>query len=905
MENLNEEQIIKERKEKAIKYIKNNPNFIFIFVLILLVILGVYIRYQPLTDHGGRPGLWDITTNDYTLGPDLDPFLFLRYASEIVNGSFDKMDMMRNVPLGFDTSTELQMVSYFIVITYRALNMLGNYSINYAGAFMPVWVFALTIIAFFLFVREIFSRKEKESKIKANLIASISTFFMIIMPAFLSRTVAGIPEKESIGFLFMFLSFFLFLRAWKSEKIRNASIFGILAGISTGLMGLTWGGVTIVYLTIAIAGLAAFILNKIKIKESLIYALWLISSAVVYFAFTNRISVKDFVFGLDTGISVLVLAIIIFHYLLWNTKLKNFIKIENIKLPKTVITILIILIVGLIGALIIDYNYILNMIDQLYHRLITPVTGRWNTTVAENRQPYFVEWVASFGKTIFWLFFISSAALFYKMFSKLRKKETRILTAAYILFFFGLVFSRYEPSSILNGVNFVSKVLYFGAVIIFAVAIIFSYLNYYKKSERHFEEINFDYILLFILFFITLASARGAVRLIMVLVPIAPIFIAYLIIELFYKINKTNENTKIIVAGLAIIITILVAYQGYHYYNSVKSEANSYVPYYYTFQWQEAMKWVRDNTATDSVFAHWWDYGYWVQSIGKRATVTDGGNAIVWWNYLTGRLVLTGDNQKDALEFLWNHKANYLLIDSSDIGKYGAFSQIGSDANLDRLSMGPITMITNSQQTKETKESIVRVYQGNGNQIEEDLIYENNGTKITLFRENTGLMGIISSFSTNKSKFEQPTIVFSTNGKQVNIPARYVYYNNTFIDFKTGIEAAVYIIPKLDATQQGLSIDNSGALIYLSPRILRGLLGQLYLLDNSFGNFKNFEVAHTEPDFIIRQISEQTGMAFPDFVYYQGLRGPIKIWKIKYTGQEKENKEHVQKQVPDYITWKF
>jgi asparagine N-glycosylation enzyme membrane subunit Stt3 len=42
---------------------------------------------------------------------------------------------------------------------------------------------------------------------------------MIIIPAFLSRTVAGIPEKESVAFFFMFLSFYLFLKAWKSERI--------------------------------------------------------------------------------------------------------------------------------------------------------------------------------------------------------------------------------------------------------------------------------------------------------------------------------------------------------------------------------------------------------------------------------------------------------------------------------------------------------------------------------------------------------------------------------------------------------------------------------------------------------------------------------------------------------------
>ena len=55
---------------------------------------------------------------------------------------------------------------------------------------------------------------------------------MIVIPAFLSRTIAGIPEKESVAFFFMFLSFYLFLKAWKTEKLKFAIILGTLAGIS-------------------------------------------------------------------------------------------------------------------------------------------------------------------------------------------------------------------------------------------------------------------------------------------------------------------------------------------------------------------------------------------------------------------------------------------------------------------------------------------------------------------------------------------------------------------------------------------------------------------------------------------------------------------------------------------------
>ena len=68
--------------------------------------------------------LKDITTGTWTLGPDLDPFLFLRGAQTILeNGSLPKIDYMRNVPLGFDNTMETQLLPYMIVWMYKIINL--------------------------------------------------------------------------------------------------------------------------------------------------------------------------------------------------------------------------------------------------------------------------------------------------------------------------------------------------------------------------------------------------------------------------------------------------------------------------------------------------------------------------------------------------------------------------------------------------------------------------------------------------------------------------------------------------------------------------------------------------------------------------------------------------------------
>ena len=317
-------EIIEQRKKKLSEFFKKTNVWVILLVIALLV-LGIYIRVQPMTNHNGHPGLWDVTTNSWTLGPDLDPYLFLRQAKQLIEqGSLPNIDYMRNVPLGFANSQDTRILTpYMIALTYKITSIFTKINVDYAGVVFPVIMFALTIIAFFFFVREIFRGKDKESKVKANIIALISSLFMIIIPAFLSRTVAGIPEKESSAFFLMFLAFYLFLKAWKTENLKASIVFSVLAGISTGIMGLVWGGISYAYVTIGGAVLIAFILNKVHKKEFIIYLPWLLISVAMISIFGN-VPLTDFLIGADTALAFLVLFIMVVHFAIWKTKIKEY-----------------------------------------------------------------------------------------------------------------------------------------------------------------------------------------------------------------------------------------------------------------------------------------------------------------------------------------------------------------------------------------------------------------------------------------------------------------------------------------------------------------------------------------------------------------------------------------------------
>lgn len=296
------------------------------------------------------------------------------------------------------------------------------------------------------------------------------------------------------------------------------------------------------------------------------------------------------------------------------------------------------------------------------------------------------------------------------------------------------------------------------------------------------------------------------------------------------------------------------------------------------YQWQGAMSWVRDNTPENSLFVFWWDYGYWVQYLGERPTITDGGHAVSFWDHLIGRYLLTTPNPETALSFMKSHKVDYLLIDQTDLGKYPAYSRIGSgEKGIDRFSGIPILQ-SDPKQIVETSNGTTFVYTG-GAFVDEDIVYSEGDKEIFLPANKASIIGII--LGTDKEMLKQPIGVFFYNDRQVHIPLRYVYLNNEMIDFQTGVDSVVSIIPKISQIGQQLNIDNFGTAIYLSPKVKDSLFAQLYLLDDVFGNYPTLKVAHAEQDISVIELNNQ-GANLGDRIYFNGFRSSIKIWEVNY-----------------------
>jgi hypothetical protein len=95
-------------------------------------------------------------------------------------------------------------------------------------------------------------------------------------------------------------------------------------------------------------------------------------------------------------------------------------------------------------------------------------------------------------------------------------------------------------------------------------------------------------------------------------------------------------------------------------------------------------------------------------------------------------------------------------------------------------------------------------------------------------------------------------------------------------------------------SSEGLSLEEHGAAIYLSPKVSKSLFAQLYLLDDPKNEYPTVKLAHSEQSALVKQMFSE-GYYGGEFVYYGGqLYGPIKIWEVNYPSNILEHEEFLR-----------
>ena len=117
---------------------------------------------------------------------------------------------------------------------------------------------------------------------------------------------------------------------------------------------------------------------------------------------------------------------------------------------------------------------------------------------------------------------------------------------------------------------------------------------------------------------------------------LSSIGISILISKILNGHHKSGLVNKVsFLAVITVLLTVPVFYPEHNWGNdnigrpiTILHSGTSYD--ISTNDWPEAMLWLKENTTEDSVIAAWWDYGYWISTIGDRKTVSDNSTLLDW-----------------------------------------------------------------------------------------------------------------------------------------------------------------------------------------------------------------------------------------------------------------------------------
>ena len=205
------------------------------------------------------------------------------------------------------------------------------------------------------------------------------------------------------------------------------------------------------------------------------------------------------------------------------------------------------------------------------------------------------------------------------------------------------------------------------------------------------DMLSFSLILGFVGVYVSSTFVRLEVFASIAVIILASLGLTILIKEFFNNEFQSRKSaSKLLqisyVSGIAILLIIPMVYPA----NSTPSSATLVPPtilnggtYYHvaTNDWLDTLDWIKTSTPKDAVIASWWDYGYWISTMGERATLAD--NSTVHTHIIENIARMLFNDPNSAWNDLGEMQADYVLIFVS-----GEKLNLGSSDPLYTLSGG-------------------------------------------------------------------------------------------------------------------------------------------------------------------------------------------------------------------------
>jgi dolichyl-diphosphooligosaccharide--protein glycosyltransferase len=546
-----------------------------------------------------------------------DPYLAYRIADYFKdNLTLPKNDTLRCYPYGTNfLSPGGHLVWFYVSGIFAVLFKQFGFAdpALMAMHFFPPFFGALMVLLNFFIAKEIFNNK------KVSLIAAL---FLALLPAHIYRSNSAFADKEPIAGFFMLLGILFFIKSIKKFNWK----FSLISGISLALMGMTWGGISIVMVMLALFSLLMIFLNQFP--KNFVYTYLITSITTIGLIYFSKVGYID-----SAALYANYLAIFLLLLRIFEGKYKIFEKITFLDFKKKFGTYTLLSSLLLIFLLALIYQPFGNKIFSYIQLIKEPLWGEVvATTVAENRPSDWPEFLSQLG----------------------------------VAYAFGL------------GIPQIRLLLIFSPFVFSIFGFVILLWNGYLKKIQ----IEFVFFLL-AWFLLMIVVGKGAVRLLFLTSFPVALLGAYGLCTISEKIwpikfsrYAIGKFFSLTLLGLSLGLTFLT---GYAFGRAMQPSMSD--------NWQEALEWVKENSSPNDVILSWWDYGYIIQKIAERPTYVDPGQPAVEndktlidsqvRNQQVAKF-FTSTNETQYLDWLKSLNVKYVILDVTMIGKYSAVSKIAS-----------------------------------------------------------------------------------------------------------------------------------------------------------------------------------------------------------------------------------
>ncbi len=531
---------------------------------------------------------------------EFDPYFDYRATKYIVDNGLEAYlkwhDNMSWYPDGRDIPKTSQ-VGLHVTAAYLYKIFGGNSSILDFTIIFPVVIGSLTTIVVFALVRSL----------GGTTAGLFSALLIAFTPAIIQRGNLGWFKSEPLGLFLGLLALYLLISAMK-HKPRMAIVKAIAGGLLLGLANASWGGIQYFSIPISLFFFAVtFLRNDIKVP--LIVAIVFTVAAVLAAGMSPRPGLS-FVFGLPGialigGTIFLIASSIVRNLSSSNTFIRN-----NWILIGAFFAIAIGIVLS--GSFYVSSFRYLNAINPFLSSQIPLVES-----VAEHFTPTLVEYFTDYSILIM---FAGFGAL--------------------------MAFRRRNDMSIF--------------------ALIIGITGVYVSAT-------FARLLVFSSIGIILLAGLG-------LYEITRTIMNYKAIEPSHKKKRKGEGEKtsqmdrpikIVYAVIVVIlISIPVLDNGVLYPQNSNWLSSADIPpsianggtgfRVKTNDWINALNWISTDTSSNSVITSWWDYGYWITTLGNRTSLAD--NATINQTRIATIAKMFMDQTDNGLKIAQDLKSDYIVV---------------------------------------------------------------------------------------------------------------------------------------------------------------------------------------------------------------------------------------------------